>query len=119
MIFTSTLYLLAFFYDQLKLRTKDKDILKYISSASIDYLLSSFQTRRLRTWTSIFDTPSYSVAGKLSGRIYAIIREVLQNRASRTTGHNKSTVFAVRCIWRRAQATDPTNAALLAHCHFN
>lgn len=35
----------------------------------------------------------------------AIICEALQNRASRTTGHNKSTVFAVRCIWRRAQAT--------------
>lgn len=45
---------------------------------------------------------------------YAIVREVLQNRASQTTGHNKSTVFAVRCIWRRAQATNPTNAAHLA-----
>lgn len=49
---------------------------------------------------------------------YAIVREVLQNRASRTTGHNKSTVFAVRCIWHRAQATNPTNAATLAHRQF-
>jgi len=50
----------------------------------------------------------------------AIPREgerVLQNRArpQTTTGHNKSSVFAARCIWRLAQATNPTNAAHLAH----
>lgn len=41
---------------------------------------------------------------------------VLQNRARppTTTGHNKSTVFVARCIWRLVQTTNPTNAAHLA-----